>query len=96
MQITSYSSHSASFGPSAVRVDIETVYSGRREAGLVVASIANLPQCPVSDSPSNYLSRLVRSGVKPLCNDHDDSERAVGVLLKHTDVGRDNSFPQMM
>jgi hypothetical protein len=29
---------SASFGPSAVRVNTETVYSGRREAGLVMTS----------------------------------------------------------
>src|SRR5215468_823422 len=38
VQITSYNSHSASFGPSAVRVNTETVYSGRREAGLVMTS----------------------------------------------------------
>jgi transposase len=31
-------SHSASFGMSAVRVNTETVYSGRREAGLVMTS----------------------------------------------------------
>ena len=42
MQIASYNSHSASFGPSAVRVNTETVYSGRREAGLVMTSIADL------------------------------------------------------
>jgi hypothetical protein len=30
---------SASFGPSSVRVNAETVYSGRREAGLVKTSI---------------------------------------------------------
>jgi hypothetical protein len=29
---------SASFGPSAVRVNTETVYSGRREADVVMAS----------------------------------------------------------
>jgi len=29
---------SASFGPSAVRVNTETVYSGRREADLVMTS----------------------------------------------------------
>src|SRR6516164_5225614 len=39
MQITSYNSHSASFDPSAVRVNIETVYSARREADLVMTSI---------------------------------------------------------
>jgi hypothetical protein len=39
VQITSYNSHSASFGPSAVRVNTETVYSGRCEAGLVMTSI---------------------------------------------------------
>src|SRR6516162_2606218 len=38
MQITSYNSHSASFDPSAVRVNIETVYSARREADLVMTS----------------------------------------------------------
>jgi hypothetical protein len=30
---------SASFGPSTVRVNAETVYSGRREAGVVMTSI---------------------------------------------------------
>src|SRR5215467_11187531 len=39
VQITSYNSHSASFGPSAVRVNIESVYSARREADLVMTSI---------------------------------------------------------
>src|SRR6516162_8943970 len=38
VQITSYNSHSASFDPSAVRVNIETVYSARREADLVMTS----------------------------------------------------------
>ena len=33
---------SASFGPSAVRVITATVYSGRREAGLVMASIGKV------------------------------------------------------
>ena len=37
VQITSYNSHSASFAPSAVRVNIEVVYSARREADLVMA-----------------------------------------------------------
>ena len=36
VQITSYNSHSASFDPSAVRVNNETVYSARREADLVM------------------------------------------------------------
>jgi hypothetical protein len=31
---------SASFGPSTVRVNTETVYSDRREAGVVMASIS--------------------------------------------------------
>jgi len=30
--------HDISFGPSAVRVNAETVYSGRREAGFVMTS----------------------------------------------------------
>jgi integrase len=38
MQVASYDSHSASFGPSAIRVNGEPVYSGRREAGLVMTS----------------------------------------------------------
>src|SRR5215472_10450466 len=42
MQITSYNSHSASFGPSAVRVNAETVYSGRCEAGLVMTSTVHM------------------------------------------------------
>ena len=42
MQITSYNLHSASFGPSAVRVNTETVYSGRREASLVMTSIGKV------------------------------------------------------
>jgi hypothetical protein len=33
---------SASFGPSAVRVNTETVYSDRREAGVVMTSTAQL------------------------------------------------------
>ena len=33
---------SASFGPSTVRVNTETVYSGRREAGVVIASLAKV------------------------------------------------------
>src|SRR5215469_2999184 len=36
VQITSYNSHSASFDPSAVRVNNEAVYSARREADLVM------------------------------------------------------------
>jgi len=51
MQITSYNSHSASFGPSAVRVNAETVYSGRREADLVMTSTGQVEcweaRCPV-------------------------------------------------
>src|ERR1700688_2387961 len=42
VQIASYNSHSASFGPSAVRVNTETVYSGRSEADLVMASIGKV------------------------------------------------------
>src|SRR6202171_6340705 len=38
VQIASYNSHSASFGPSAVRVNTETVYLGRSEADLVMVS----------------------------------------------------------
>jgi len=38
VQITSYNSHSASFDPSAVRVNNEAVYSARREADLVMTS----------------------------------------------------------
>jgi hypothetical protein len=34
---------SASFGPSTVRVNTETVYSGRREAGVVMTSIGHWP-----------------------------------------------------
>jgi len=41
VQITSYNSHSASFGPSAVRVNTETVYSGGCEAGLVMTLTGN-------------------------------------------------------
>lgn len=41
-QITSYNSHSASFGPSAVRVNTETVYAGRSEPDLLMASIGKL------------------------------------------------------
>src|SRR5258708_38381713 len=39
---------SASFGPSSVRVNTETVYSGRREAGVVMAStgLPNSPRLP--------------------------------------------------
>src|SRR5215469_5417512 len=57
MQITSYNSHSASFGPSAVRVNAETVYSGRCEAGLVMTSTGNLlravPDCGLFASTSS-------------------------------------------
>jgi hypothetical protein len=42
VQIASYNSHSASFGPSAVRVNAETVYSGRCEAGFVMTSTGHL------------------------------------------------------
>jgi hypothetical protein len=42
VQIASYNSHSASFGPSAVRVNTETVCSGCREAGLVMTSTRTL------------------------------------------------------
>src|ERR1700682_1078614 len=42
VQIASYNSHSASFGPSAVRVNTETVYSGRSEADLVMASTGQM------------------------------------------------------
>jgi len=42
VQITSYNSHSASFGPSAVRVNTETVHSGRREVGLAITSTGSL------------------------------------------------------
>jgi hypothetical protein len=42
VQIASYNSHSASFGPSAVRVNTETVYAGRSEADLVMASTVHL------------------------------------------------------
>jgi hypothetical protein len=42
---------SASFGPSTVRVNTETVYSGRCEAGVVMASIGKAKYwdwtCPV-------------------------------------------------
>ena len=38
VQVTSYNSHAASFGPSAVRVNAATVYSARREADLVMSS----------------------------------------------------------
>src|SRR5216684_181725 len=59
VQIASYNSHSASFGPSAVRVNTETVYSGRREAGVVMASIGKVEsrksKCPVW--------RLIRTSV---------------------------------
>ena len=37
-RLNAYNSHSASFGPSAVRVNAETVYSARREADLVMTS----------------------------------------------------------
>jgi len=46
MQIASYNSHSASFGPSAVRVNGETVYSGRCEAGFVMTSTRKLRRYP--------------------------------------------------
>jgi hypothetical protein len=46
VQITSYNSHSASFGPSAVRVNTKTVYSGRSEADLVMASTGDVGQFP--------------------------------------------------
>ncbi len=52
MQITSYNSHSASFGPSAVRVNTETVYSARREADLVMTSIGNIGTGP--DAKINF------------------------------------------
>jgi hypothetical protein len=54
VQIASYNSHSASFGPSAVRVDTETVYSGRCEAGLVMTSIGSLRR---SSEPAGLIVR---------------------------------------
>src|ERR1700688_2239676 len=55
VQIASYNSHSASFGPSAVRVNTETVYSGRSEADLVMASIGKveIAQNHISGNPTN-------------------------------------------
>ena len=38
VQITFNNSHSASFDPSAVRMNIETVYSARREGDLVMTT----------------------------------------------------------
>src|SRR5262245_37059743 len=58
MQITSYNSHSASFDPSAVRVNNEAVYSARREADLVMASTVQVPAS--TDRPASLLSVVVR------------------------------------
>ena len=43
-----YNSHSASFVPSAVRVNIEAVYSVRREADLVMTSIGKVQSSTLS------------------------------------------------
>jgi hypothetical protein len=52
VQIASYNLHSASFGPSAVRGNTETAYSGRREAGFVMTSTGSLVgECPVRRVP---------------------------------------------
>src|SRR6266446_1984412 len=40
VQVTSYNSHLGLLGPSTVRVNTETVYSDRREAGVVMTSIS--------------------------------------------------------
>src|ERR1700757_4297591 len=42
VQIASYNSHSASFDPSAVRGNITTVFSARREADLVMTSTGKI------------------------------------------------------
>src|SRR2546421_3274036 len=50
---------SASFGPSTVRVNTETVYSDRREAGVVMASIGNGPRTPNGPLDSSLFIRLL-------------------------------------
>src|ERR1700756_755411 len=63
VQITSYNLHSASFDPSAVRVNIATVYSARREADLVMTSTGKVPLAD-STSPISALIRTQQLGDK--------------------------------
>ena len=61
---------SASFGPSTVRVNTDTVHSGRREAGVVMASIGNLAS--ISGTPTE-----VRPPPRALLNSRSGTKRSL-------------------